>query len=99
MPTPADIVKIIESKQVYQPHAYQVFSTAPEEKEYIRSTQKVVPWAYKHWVSMGVDLQNQCIAHTQRLAEEQGKERALGYLQYLHNHCGAPKDLKHRIFG
>lgn len=95
IPTPADIIKHIEVKKAASGPAYQVYRGDDLPDPLPRNS---VPWAGKNWIDMGEDLQRQCINHIGFLTKTKGKERALGYIDFLQQHCGAPANLKERVF-
>ena len=93
IPTPSDIIQIIERNQVYSSPAYKVFdgSDIPDQPR-----KDPVNWAFKNWNE--IENHHDVIVHTGWLAQEKGKDRALDYIKYLQHNCGAPKDLASRIF-
>lgn len=100
MPTPADILGLLgfETNQPKGPE-HHVFESTPEQRQaYQKQMGKRVAWAKKNWNEMDEKMHAEIVLHIGRLALNKGNDRALDYIRYLQNFCGAPQDLKQRVF-
>lgn len=98
MPTPADILGVIESTRPSAPQNY--FQTTTEERQaYLEARkQNKVYWFGRSWLLMDEKTKSDVKSHIRVLQEKMGKDRAEDYCKFLRSHADAPKDLYKQIF-
>lgn len=98
IPTPADIIEKIEATKPHR-NPYPVDEIDLDYRAKAEATKarwKDNTWVGKEWESLTEKDKQSLFYHIGHLSETKGKERALGYCQYLKSYCKYP-DLKDYI--